>query len=87
MNKAPVVSWISSKEVDTMIRVQIFDDAFHIFRKGMNPIIIFPSIGKIIGQTGLCSLVSATSLSKSKVGDLSRGWSEGSLFDSYYTKV
>ena len=23
----------------------------------------------------------------SKVGDLSRGWLEGSLFDSYYTKV
>ena len=25
--------------------------------------------------------------SKSKVGDLSRRWSEGSLFDSYYTEV
>ena len=28
------------------------------------------------------------SLSKvSKVGDLSRGWPEGPIFDSYYTKV
>ena len=26
-------------------------------------------------------------ISKSKVGDHSRGWPEGSLFNSYYTKV
>ena len=26
-------------------------------------------------------------ISKSKVSDHSRGWPEGSLFDSYYTKV
>ena len=26
-------------------------------------------------------------IGKSKVGDLSQGWPEGSLFNSYYTKV
>ena len=28
-----------------------------------------------------------TTLLKSKVGDFSRGWPEGSFFNSYYTKV
>ena len=30
---------------------------------------------------------SFATMSKSKVSDHSRGWPEGSLFDSYYTKV
>ena len=37
----------------------------------------------------LCKLIILFQFSTkvSEVGDLSRGWPEGSLFDSYYTEV
>ena len=46
----------------------------------------FVSIIKYIQQKGENMKTLPNSV-KSKVGDHSRGWPEGSLFDSYYTKV
>ena len=59
--------------MDTATRVQILDenDCFshstNIFGKSMNPIILPPAMGKIVGQTGFFSLVEATSLGEGKL--------------------
>ena len=50
--EVPVVQWLSSKEMDTAIRVQILYKADCIshssntFEKGMNPIILPPAMDK-----------------------------------------
>ena len=41
----------------------------------------------IVLNSSFVNCPSLMSKSKSKVGDLSQGWPEGSLFNSYYTKV
>ena len=50
--EVPVVKWLSSLEMDTATRVQILDQTDWIshsantLRKGMNPIILPPAMGK-----------------------------------------
>ena len=46
----------------------------------VNIILVYVNVIKM-----LISIVN--NIGKSKVGDHSRGWPEGSLFDTYYTKV
>ena len=54
--------------MDTAIRVQILDDtdcvshSTNTLGKGMNPIILPPTMGKIVGQTRFFSLGETTSL-------------------------
>ena len=56
--------------MDTVTRVQILDETDCISHctnnlgKGMNPIILPPAMGKIVGQTRFFSLGVATSLEK-----------------------
>ena len=56
----------------TASRVQILDETHCISHstntlgKGMNPIILPPAMGKIVGQTGFFSLGEATSLGERK---------------------
>ena len=40
---------------------------------------------KIICRIAFYTFENKTIISKSKVGDLTRGWPKGSLFNSYYT--
>ena len=50
--EVPMVSWLSSWEMDTASRVQILDEtdgishSTNILGKGMNPIILPPAMGK-----------------------------------------
>ena len=50
--EVPVVSWLSSQEMDTATRVQILDEtdcishSTNTLGKGMNPIILPPAMGK-----------------------------------------
>ena len=59
--------------MDTATRVQILNEADYISNstntlgKGMNPIILPPAIGKIVGQTWFFSLGQATSLEEGKL--------------------
>ena len=56
--------------MDTATRVQILDEAdciSHTRGKGMNPIILPPAMGKIVGQTRVFSLGEATSLGEGKL--------------------
>ena len=59
--------------MDTATQVQIRDETDCIshctntFGKGMNPIILPPAMGKIVGQTRFFSLVEATSLGEGKL--------------------
>ena len=55
--------------MDTATRVQILDetDCTNTLGKVMNPIILPPAMGKIVGQTRLFSLVEATSLGEGKL--------------------
>ena len=54
--------------MDTAKRVQILEETdcishgTNILGKGMNPIILLPAMGKIVGQTWFFSLGEATSL-------------------------
>ena len=54
--------------MDTATRGQILDEtdcishSINTLGKGMNPIILSPVMGKIVGQTRFFSLVEATSL-------------------------
>ena len=58
--------------MDTATRVQILDETDFIshctntLRKGMNPIILPPAMGKIVGQTRFFRLGEATSLVERK---------------------
>ena len=58
--------------MDLATRVQILDEAVcishsaNILEKGMNPTILPPSMGNIVGQTGLFSLGMATGLGEGK---------------------
>ena len=67
------VPWLSSLEMDTATRVQILDETDCISRctntlwKGVNPIILLPAMGKIVGQTRFFSLGKATSLGEGKL--------------------
>ena len=57
----------------TATRIQILDETNCISHctntlgKGMNPIILPPAMGKIVGQTRFCSLGEATSLGEGKL--------------------
>ena len=59
--------------MDTATRVQILDEADCISHgtntlgKGMNPIILPPAMGKIVGQTMFFSLSEATSQGEGKL--------------------
>ena len=59
--------------MDTATRVQILDKtdcmshSTNILGKGMNPIILPPATGKIVGQTWFFSLGEATSLGEEKL--------------------
>ena len=59
--------------MDTATRVQILDEADCISHstntlgKGMNPIILPPAMGKIVGQTDFFSLGEATSQGEIKL--------------------
>ena len=59
--------------MDTATRVQILDDTVCVSHstnslgKGMNPIILPPATGKIVGQTRFFSLGDATSLGEEKL--------------------
>ena len=59
--------------MDTATRVQILDETDCISHctntlgKGMNPIILPPAMGKIVGQTGFFRLGEATSLGEGKL--------------------
>ena len=59
--------------MDTATRVQILDDtdcishSTNAIGKGMNPIILPPAMGKIVGQTRFFSLGEATSLGEGKL--------------------
>ena len=59
--------------MDTATRVQILDETVCISHstknlgKGMNPIILPPAMGKIVGQTSFFSLGKATSLGEGKL--------------------
>ena len=59
--------------MDTATRVQILDEtdcishSTNTLGKGMNSIILPPSMGKIVGQTRFFSLGEATSLREGKV--------------------
>ena len=59
--------------MDTAARVQILNETDCISHctntlgKGMNPIILPPAIGKIVGQTRFFSLSEATSLGEGKI--------------------
>ena len=59
--------------MNTAIRVQILDETdcishcTHTLGKGMNPIILPPAMGKIVGQTRFFSLGEATSLGEGKL--------------------
>ena len=59
--------------MDTATRVQILDKtdcishSTNTLGKGMNPIILPPAMGKIVGQTGFFSLGEATSLGEGKL--------------------
>ena len=59
--------------MDTATRVQILDDTDCISHgastlgKSMNPIILSPAMGKIVGQTEFFSLGEATSLGEGKL--------------------
>ena len=59
--------------MDTTTRVQILDEtdcipySTNILGKVMNPIILPPAMGKIVGQTGFFSLGEATSLGEGKL--------------------
>ena len=59
--------------MDTVTRVQIRDETDCISHctntlgKGMNPIILPPAMGKIVGQTVFLSLGEATSLGEGKL--------------------
>ena len=50
--EVPVVKWLSSKEMDTVTRVQTLDEtdcishSTNTLGKGMNPIILPPAMGK-----------------------------------------
>ena len=52
LQEVPVVLWSSSQEMDTATQVQTLDDtdcispSTNTFRKGMNPTILLPDIGK-----------------------------------------
>ena len=62
-----MVQWISSKGMNTATLVKTLDEAVSIshganaVEKRMNPTILPPGMGKIIGQTGLFCLGMATS--------------------------
>ena len=59
--------------MDTVTQVQILDEtdcishSINTLGKGMNPIILLPGMGKIVGQTGFFSLGEATSLGEGKL--------------------
>ena len=59
--------------MDTATQVQILDETDCISHstnspwKGMNPIILPPAMGKIVGQTRFFSLGEATSLGEGKI--------------------
>ena len=59
--------------MDTAIRVQFLDKtdcishSINLLGKGMNPIILPPAMGKIVGQTRFFSLGEATSLGEGKL--------------------
>ena len=59
--------------MDTVTQVQILDESDCISHstnslgKGMNPIILSPAMGKIVGQTRLFSPGEATSLGEGKL--------------------
>ena len=59
--------------MDTATRVQILDEtdcishSTNTLGKGMNPIILPPAMGKIVGQIGFFSLGEATSLGEGKL--------------------
>ncbi len=59
--------------MNTATRVQILDETDCISQstntlgKGMNPIILPPAMGKIVGQTSFFSLGEATSLGEGKL--------------------
>ena len=59
--------------MNTAIRVQILDetdcisDSTNTLGKGMNPIILPPAMGKIVGQTSFFSHGEATSLEEGKL--------------------
>ena len=59
--------------MDTVTRVQILDKTDcishcpNILGKAMNPIILPPAMGKIVGQTRFFSLSEATSLGEGKL--------------------
>ena len=56
--------------VDTATLVQILDETdciSHTLGKGMNPIILPPAMGKIVGQTMFFSVGEATSLGEGKL--------------------
>ena len=56
-------------EMDTVPRVQILDetDCTNTLGKGMNPIILPPAVGKIVGHTMFFSLGQATCLEGNSV--------------------
>ena len=64
---------VSSYEMDTVTWVQILDEtdcishSTNTLGKGMNPIILPPVMGKIVGQTRFFSLGEATSLGEGKL--------------------
>ena len=59
--------------MDTATRVQILDEtdcishSTNTLGKGMNPIILPPAMGKIVGQTGFFSLGEVTCLGEGKL--------------------
>ena len=59
--------------MDTTTRVQNLNEtdcishSTNTLGKGMNPIILPPAMGKIVGQTGFFSLGEATSLGEGKL--------------------
>ena len=64
---------VTTKEMDTANRVQILDESVSIshsasiLKKGMDPTILPPVKGKIVGQTKLFSLGMATGLGERKL--------------------
>ena len=67
----------SRKEIDLWL---LQTCSFHFWRNRVN----YEEAIPIISMKVILFLIND---SKSKVGDLFRGWREGSLFNSYYTEV
>ena len=65
--------WVSSLEIDTATRVQIPNEAArnshsaNTIVKGMNPTILSPAMGKLVGQTELVDLNMASGLGEGKL--------------------